>query len=201
MESRWTEAVYEIAAEHADKLSTCLGVGTDDLQQAWKDRFGTSGQLAALEWLEENSIPATKLFAWINTDWSDGPFNELSNEGRIEQASRAQAIAVIAHRGQVDKAGNAYISHPMAVAMKFDPIDDTLECCAAWLHDVVEDTDITHNTDPERMAQLDPAVRAKLEAKYRHALDVLGEPWPNHILEAQVGWSEFGCRPLWDMQD
>ena len=67
----------------------------------------------------------------------------LSEAERGEQAARAHAIAVVAHRGQVDKLGRDYIHHPAAVAAMFDPVDQAVEFCAAWLHDVVEDTDIT----------------------------------------------------------
>lgn len=68
---------------------------------------------------------------------------ELSYEGRVEQPARAQAIAVIAHRGQTDKLDADYMGHVTAVASRFDPLDQTLECCAAWLHDVIEDSEIT----------------------------------------------------------
>ena len=81
---------------------------------------------------------------------------ELDQRGRIEQASRAQAIAVIAHRGQKDKLGVDSIYHPLGVAMRFDPLEDTLECCAAWLHDVLEDTDIT--ADDLELAGIHPEV-------------------------------------------
>ena len=67
----------------------------------------------------------------------------LSEPERREQAARAHAIAVVAHRGQVDKLGRDYIHHPAAVAAMFDPASQSVEFCAAWLHDVVEDTDIT----------------------------------------------------------
>jgi len=67
----------------------------------------------------------------------------LGEAERQEQRVRAHAIAVIAHRGQVDKLGRDYIHHPAAVAAMFDPVSQTVEFCAAWLHDVVEDTDIT----------------------------------------------------------
>ncbi len=59
----------------------------------------------------------------------------------------ARAIATIAHRGQVDKAGQPYIDHPRRVAERvwdrytFVPED----VAAAWLHDVLEDTDITRD--------------------------------------------------------
>ncbi|MGE3194751.1 MAG: ADP-ribosylglycohydrolase family protein [Microbacteriaceae bacterium] len=71
------------------------------------------------------------------------PFRQLSTEERLDQVARAQSIAAIAHRGQVDKLGVDYIHHPAAVSARFDPEQETLECCAAWLHDVIEDTGIT----------------------------------------------------------
>jgi (p)ppGpp synthase/HD superfamily hydrolase len=79
----------------------------------------------------------------VGYEWGQRPLDELPREARLELAARAQAIAVIAHRGQKDKTGVDYIDHPVAVAMGFDPVEQTLECCAAWLHDVLEDTDIT----------------------------------------------------------
>ncbi len=73
-----------------------------------------------------------------------------------DQVARAQAIASIAHRGQFDKIGVAYIDHPAAVAAAFDPMTEWREHCAGWLHDVVEDTDIT--ADDLRAAGVDAAV-------------------------------------------
>ncbi len=93
---------------------------------------------------------------YVEHAWSRGPFADLDERGRIEQASRAQAIAVIAHRGQKDKPGIDYIDHPLAVATHFDPLEDSLECCASWLHDVLEDTDIT--ADDLEIAGIHPEV-------------------------------------------
>jgi len=53
---------------------------------------------------------------------------------------KAMQIAFNAHNGQVDKTGLPYIYHPIAVAMQMDNED---EFCAAILHDVVEDSDMT----------------------------------------------------------
>jgi hypothetical protein len=61
----------------------------------------------------------------------------------VAQADLAQAIATSAHAGQVDKLGADYIGHPARIASRFDPIDQVVEHCAAWLHDVLEDTDAT----------------------------------------------------------
>lgn len=52
----------------------------------------------------------------------------------------AEAIARRAHAVQVDKAGAPYIEHPAWVAARMEGGDAK---AAAWLHDVLEDTDVT----------------------------------------------------------
>ncbi len=52
----------------------------------------------------------------------------------------AIALAVQAHKGQRDKAGQTYILHPLRVMMR---LDTEAERMAAVLHDVVEDTPYT----------------------------------------------------------
>lgn len=52
----------------------------------------------------------------------------------------AHEIAKKAHAGQVDKAGTDYIKHPEAVA-RF--VNTAEEKATAYLHDVLEDTEIT----------------------------------------------------------
>ena len=54
--------------------------------------------------------------------------------------AKAMQIAYAAHHGQVDKGGLPYIFHPYHLA---EEMEDEVSCCAALLHDVVEDTDIT----------------------------------------------------------
>lgn len=51
--------------------------------------------------------------------------------------SRAKALAIRAHAGQVDKAGRPYIEHVgrVAAAVSDDPVAEAV----AWLHDVAED--------------------------------------------------------------
>ena len=56
------------------------------------------------------------------------------------QVQLANEIAAKAHAGQVDKAGKAYIHHPLAVASFVETND---EKTVALLHDVVEDTPVT----------------------------------------------------------
>ena len=57
-----------------------------------------------------------------------------------ELTNKALRIAYDAHHGQVDYNGIPYIFHPIHLA---EQMDDEISCCAALLHDVVEDTDVT----------------------------------------------------------
>ena len=54
--------------------------------------------------------------------------------------NKAMRIAYEAHHGQLDYNGIPYIFHPIHLA---EQMDDEISCCAALLHDVVEDTDVT----------------------------------------------------------
>jgi len=53
---------------------------------------------------------------------------------------RAIEIAARAHAGQVDKAGEPYVLHPMRLMLK---VRGPLQRMAAVLHDVVEDSAVT----------------------------------------------------------
>ena len=53
---------------------------------------------------------------------------------------RAMQIAYAAHHAQVDTAGVPYIFHPLHLA---EQMEEEISCCAALLHDTVEDTEIT----------------------------------------------------------
>jgi len=52
----------------------------------------------------------------------------------------AKTIATAAHAGQIDKAGVPYIEHPKYVA---ELVESDNEKIVAYLHDVLEDTDIS----------------------------------------------------------
>lgn len=54
--------------------------------------------------------------------------------------NRAMRLAYKAHDGQLDYNGIPYIFHPIHLA---EQMEDELSCCAALLHDVVEDTFVT----------------------------------------------------------
>ena len=53
---------------------------------------------------------------------------------------RAIALAAEAHAGQVDKAGQPYILHPLRVMLR---MNSSIERIVAVLHDVVEDSGVT----------------------------------------------------------
>lgn len=53
---------------------------------------------------------------------------------------KAMNLAYEAHHGQLDKSGTPYIFHPIHLA---EQMEDEYSCCAALLHDVVEDTAVT----------------------------------------------------------
>lgn len=55
----------------------------------------------------------------------------------------AEAIATVAHEGQVDKGGHPYINHPRTVSGFCTTLEGKI---VGWLHDVVEDTPITLDT-------------------------------------------------------
>ena len=57
-----------------------------------------------------------------------------------ELTNKAMKIAYSAHHGQLDYNGIPYIFHPIHLA---EGMDDEISCCAALLHDVVEDTAVT----------------------------------------------------------
>ena len=61
------------------------------------------------------------------------------NRGSLE---RAIELAIKHHKGQVDKAGQPYILHPLRLMMSVDKNDEKI---VAVMHDIVEDTEITLN--------------------------------------------------------
>lgn len=111
------------AAFHPDSPKI---LSTDILENIFPDinwRKGHSGQL-----LDEDT--ASKL----DTLWSDHIYQYVS------LVKKAEIIARKAHKGQLDKAGEDYFSHPKRVSINFYEDQDII---VALLHDVIEDTDIT----------------------------------------------------------
>jgi guanosine-3',5'-bis(diphosphate) 3'-pyrophosphohydrolase len=64
----------------------------------------------------------------------------------VEHIQRAVAFSKAAHHGQLRQSGDAYVSHPIAVARILTALHlDTQAIIAALLHDVVEDTDVSND--------------------------------------------------------
>ncbi|MBR1972887.1 MAG: HD domain-containing protein [Oscillospiraceae bacterium] len=57
-----------------------------------------------------------------------------------ELTNKALCYAYNAHHGQLDYNGIPFIFHPLHLA---EQMKDEISCCAALLHDVVEDTELT----------------------------------------------------------
>lgn len=57
--------------------------------------------------------------------------------------NKALRFAYEAHHGQLDYNGIPYIFHPLHLA---EQMQEEISCCAALLHDVVEDTAVTMET-------------------------------------------------------
>lgn len=74
----------------------------------------------------------------------------MSRQPSVDRLAAAVAIAAAVHAGQVDKAGEPYILHPLAVLgivdrdMASHPVENPYERealrCAAVLHDAIEDS-------------------------------------------------------------
>lgn len=75
---------------------------------------------------------------------------------------RAIALAVKVHQGQVDKAGQPYILHPLRVMFR---LEGELERIVGILHDVIEDSELTFDDlrgmgyDQEIISALDGVTR------------------------------------------
>jgi (p)ppGpp synthase/HD superfamily hydrolase len=84
----------------------------------------------------------------------------------------ALALAVEAHRGQQDKAGDPYILHPLRLMLRFD---DEAARLVALLHDVAEDSDTS--LDDLRAEGYPEAVLAALDCLTHHE----GEAYADYI--------------------
>lgn len=87
----------------------------------------------------------------------------------------AVALAAQAHRGQVDKAGQPYILHPLRVMLRVGGDDARM---AAVLHDVVEDTEWT----PAKLR--DAGYPEAVVRAVEHLTRGAGETYPEFIARA-----------------
>ncbi len=71
-------------------------------------------------------------------------YRERHTKGPTELIEQAYLVAREAHKDQVRRSGDAYITHPVGVAAVLADLGlDDVTLAAALLHDAVEDTDIT----------------------------------------------------------
>lgn len=77
----------------------------------------------------------------------------------MSSIEKAVEIAARAHAGDVDKAGNPYLFHPLRLMFA---VEQPFEKMAAVLHDVVEDTPIT--LEDLQAEGFDPQVLSAIEA-------------------------------------
>ena len=79
------------------------------------------------------------------------------------------------HRGQTDKAGAPYVTHPARVAGRMESPEEQV---VAWLHDTVEDTALSLSAIRERFGQ-----------ETAEAVDAIsrrdGEAWDDYLLRVR----------------
>ena len=69
----------------------------------------------------------------------------IQDKQTLDQIERAYLLARKAHEGQKRASGEEYIIHPVSVAITLCGYQaDPTTICAALLHDVIEDTDVTY---------------------------------------------------------
>ena len=72
----------------------------------------------------------------------------------VDHIRAAIEFSRIAHQGQTRQSGDAYVTHPIAVARILTPLHlDAQSIIAALLHDVVEDTEITSEQIAEKFGK------------------------------------------------
>ena len=102
---------------------------------------------------------------------------------------RAIELAARAHAGQVDKAGQAYILHPLRLMLN---VRTPHERMAAVLHDIVEDTPVTFDDlvaegfPPEVVAAVRALTKTKGEARVDAARRAAADPIARVVKLADV---------------
>lgn len=87
----------------------------------------------------------------------------------------ARAWAYRYHQGQVDKAGGPYVTHPERVAGRVATPEEKV---VGWLHDTVEDTDLTIQ---EIEKEFGPETATAVNAISRRD----GEDWQDYLIRVK----------------
>jgi (p)ppGpp synthase/HD superfamily hydrolase len=101
----------------------------------------------------------------------------------------AHSVATRAHAGQVDKVGRPYIEHPTAVAVRLTTDDEQV---VGFLHDVVEDTDITLSElramgfTAEQVMAVDAMTKRRGETLAESMARVMADPLAPRVKRADV---------------
>jgi (p)ppGpp synthase/HD superfamily hydrolase len=105
----------------------------------------------------------------------------------------AREIATVAHMGQLDKAGRPYIEHPARVAaLVAHGLGQSHPAVAvAWLHDVVEDTEvgfdqIESQLTPDQRTALDALTHQPGEPREHYIDRVKQHPWAASVKRADI---------------
>ncbi|MEL6578506.1 MAG: bifunctional (p)ppGpp synthetase/guanosine-3',5'-bis(diphosphate) 3'-pyrophosphohydrolase [Cyanobacteria bacterium J06621_12] len=97
----------------------------------------------------ENRSNEVKLPQWLQECLIDQESPDSSRDGAL--ICKAFNFAYQLHEGQTRKSGEPYIAHPIAVSTLLRSLGgDSVTIAAGFLHDVVEDTDVT----PEEIEEL-----------------------------------------------
>ena len=102
----------------------------------------------------------------------------------------AELVARMAHAGQVDKAGEPYITHPTRVVARIRA-GEHLDRAAAWLHDVVEDTDVTLDdlravVSPTVVSAVDALTHREGETRTDYYARILQSPTALRVKTADI---------------
>lgn len=119
----------------------------------------------------------------------------------MAQAAIAARLAARAHDGAVDKAGLPYLAHPAAVAAlvatapgygDLDDLGRDRAQAAAWLHDVVEDTDLgvadlaAGGIDPVVLAAVEALTHRRHEPRPEYYARVVADPLARLVKAADI---------------
>lgn len=131
--------------------------------------------------MAEFAIEVTEKYKHIRTiDDLVERIREYHPQGDISMIERAYQVSEEAHKGQIRRSGEAYISHPLSVAGILTELKlDTITIAAGLLHDTVEDThvtlqDIEKNFGPD-VAQLVDGVTKISQIKFGNTHAKQGE--------------------------